>query len=127
MYPNNHKFNILFLFISFLGLCLCLCFFPLFGPFGFFFAFPPFSDLLIIPLLCFAINPCLYFMCRNGWILHSCKWIYNIMHNWRSRGCKKDVNQVTSRNTIRLRGSTPNRGFITFEHHGNSLQSSFFM
>jgi len=116
-----------FFIFPFLGLCLCLCFLPLFGPFGLVFAFPPFFDLLIVPLLHFAINPCVYFMCKNGWILHSHKWIYGIMQNWRSKGCRKDVSQVKGKNTIQLKGSTPNCGFITFEHHGNSLQSSFFM
>jgi hypothetical protein len=130
MYPNNHKFEILSLCLfifSVFGPCLCLCFFPLFGPFGFVFAFLPFSDLLIVPLLHFVINPCVYFMCRNGWILHNHKWIYGIMHNWRSKGCKKDVSKVKGKNTIQLKGSTPNCGFIAFENHGNSLQSSFFM
>jgi hypothetical protein len=114
-------------FFPFLGLCLCLCFFPLFGPFGFVFSFPLFSDLLIVPLLHFGINPCVYFMCKNGWILHNCKWIYGIMHNCKSRGCKIDVSQMEGKNTIQIKGSTLNCGFIAFEHHGNSLQSSFFM
>jgi hypothetical protein len=82
---------------------------------------------LIVPLFHFAIKPCVYFMCGKGWILHSHKWIYGIMHNWRSKGCKNDVNQVKGKNTSWLRCSTPNHEFIAFEHHGNNLQSSFFM
>jgi len=113
-----------YFFPPFLGLylCSCLCFFPLFDPFGFVFTFLPFSNLLIVPLFHFVIKPCVYFMCRNGWILHNRKWIYGIMHNWRSKGCKKDVGQVKGKSTIWLKGSTPNCGFITFEHHGNNLQ-----
>ncbi len=116
-----------FFFSPFFGPLLML-FFPLYLAYlAFFFVFPPFSDLLIVPLLHFAIKPCVYFMCKNGWILDSRKWIYGIMHNWRSKGCKNDVSQVKGKNTIQLRGSTPNRGFIAFEHHGNNLQSSIFM
>jgi hypothetical protein len=48
------------------------------------------------------------------------------MHSWKLKGCKKDVSQMKGKNTIWLRGSTPNHGFIAFEHHGNNLQSSFF-
>ncbi len=116
-----------FFFPPFLGPCLCLCFFLLFDPFGFVFAFLPFSHLLIVPLLHFAINPCVYIMCRNGWILHNHKWIYGIMHTWRSKGCTKDVSQMRGKNTIWLKGLAPNHGFIAFKHHGNSLQWSFFM
>jgi hypothetical protein len=116
----------LLLFFPFFSLRFHLCFFPLFGSYGFTFAFLPFSNLLTVPLLYFAINPCVYFMCRNGWPLHSHKWIYGIMHNWRSKGCRKYVNHVKGKNTIQLRSSTPNRGFFAFEHHGNNLQSWFF-
>jgi hypothetical protein len=47
------------LFFFFIFYCLC-------DPFDFAFAFPPISNLLIVPLLHFAIDPCVYYMCRNG-------------------------------------------------------------
>ncbi len=103
-----------YIYISFFGPLLMLMFFSFIWPIW----------------LCFCLSSFLWpFNCSSTsfWILHSHKWIYGTMHNWRSKGCKKDVSQVKGKNTIRLKGSTPNHGFIAFEHRCNSLQSSIFM